>query len=48
VGIDGEPQDAKARIEIVFPQIGVPPGEVVAAPDVVDEDVEAPLLGLDA
>jgi hypothetical protein len=48
VGVDGESQDAKAGVEIVLPELGVPPGEVVAAPDVVDEDVEASLVGLDA
>ena len=48
VGVDGQAQDAQASVEIVLPQLGVPAGEVIAAPDVVDEDVEASLLGLDA
>ena len=42
VGVDGEPEHSQARVEVVLPQFGVPRSEVVAAPDVVDEDVEVP------
>ena len=46
--VDAEPQHAQAVLEIVLPDRLVPFEELLAAPDVVDEDVEAALLGADA
>ena len=48
VGLDPVAPGPKARCQVVLPEGGVPPDEVVAAPDVVDQDVEpAALLALD-
>ena len=40
VGVDGEPEEAEAVREVVLPDRLVPLEEPLAAPDVVDEDVE--------
>ncbi|MGX1365474.1 hypothetical protein RKD19_000833 [Streptomyces canus] len=48
VRVDREPEQPEAVFEVVLPHRGVPPEEVLAAPDVVDEDVEAVLLVADA
>ena len=48
VGLDPVAPGPKARCQVVLPEGGVPPDEVVAAPDVVDQDVEpVALLALD-
>ena len=48
VGVDGEPEDAKTVVEIELPDRRVPVGrtafEHLAAPDVVDEDVDVAVL----
>jgi hypothetical protein len=41
VGLDGVAQQRDAVGEVLLPERGVPLGEGVAAPDVVDEDVQA-------
>ena len=48
VGLDREPQEPESVVEVVLPDRAVPFEEVLAAPDVVDEDVEAALLVRDA
>ena len=48
VRVDGEPQHPQAAVEVVLPQRRVPLRQVLAAPDVVDQHVEAVLLGVDA
>ena len=48
VGVDRQPQDAEAVVEVVLPDLGAPVEQVLAAPDVVDQDVEPALLGVDA
>jgi hypothetical protein len=44
VGVDGEPEDPETLVEVVLPDGGVPLGraalELLATPDVVDEDVD--------
>ena len=40
VGLDGEPQQPQAVVEVVLPDRAVPLEELLAAPDVVDQDVE--------
>ena len=48
VGVDGEPQDAEPVVEVVLPDRCVPLRrralEHLAAPDVVHQDVETPVL----
>ncbi len=44
VGLDGQPQQSQPLVEVVLPDGLVPLEEVLAAPDVVDEDVEAVLF----
>ncbi len=52
MGVDGEPQDTQARVEVVLPDRRVPLGraalEHLGTPDVVDEhvDVAVPLAEL--
>ena len=46
--IDAKPQQAQAVLEIMVPDRLVPFEQLLAAPDVVDQDVEAALLGADA
>ena len=46
--VDAEPQQAQAVVEIMLPDGLVPFLELLAAPDVVDQDVEPTLLGADA
>ena len=48
VRVDREAQQPQAAVEVVLPHRRVPLGQLLAAPDVVDEDVEAALLGVDA
>ncbi|MDQ0835333.1 hypothetical protein QF032_007177 [Streptomyces achromogenes] len=48
VGLDGEPQHPQSVVQVVLPDGGVPLEELLAAPDVVDQDVEAALLVRDA
>ena len=48
MGVDAEPQQAQAVLQIVLPDRLVPLEELLAAPDVVDQNVEPPLLGPDA
>ncbi len=48
VGVDGLLEHLEAVGEIDFPEGLAPFGERVAAPDVIDEDVEAVMLALDA
>ena len=48
VRVDREAQEAQARLEVVLPDRRVPVDEQLAAPDVVHEDVETTLLGVDA
>ena len=48
VGLDGVAQQRDAVGEVVLPERGVPLGEGIAAPDVVDEDVEAAVVVGDA
>ena len=46
--VDAEPEQAQAVLEIVLPDRLVPLEQLLAAPDVVDQDVEPALLGADA
>ena len=48
VGVDAEPEQPEPVREVVLPDRLVPLEEPLAAPDVVDEDVEPPALGADA
>ncbi|GAA3066719.1 hypothetical protein GCM10020000_58630 [Streptomyces olivoverticillatus] len=48
VRLDGEPHHAQARREVHLPGLLVELQQVVAAPHVVDQHVEPPLLPLDA
>ena len=48
VRVDREPQQPQAGVEVVLPHRRVPLEEVLGAPDVVDEHVEAAVLGVDA
>lgn len=48
VRLDGEAQQLEALVEVVFPDRRVPLEERLAAPDVIDEDVEAALFVRDA
>jgi hypothetical protein len=47
VGVHAHPQHAQATVQVVLPQRPVPLRVAVAAEDVVDQDVQAALLGLD-
>jgi len=47
VRVDRQAQHPQAAVEVVLPQRHVPLDQLLAAPDVVDEHVEAALLGLD-
>lgn len=44
VGLHGEPQQSESLVEVVLPDGAVPVEEHLAAPDVVDQDVEAALF----
>ena len=46
--VDRQPQHAQAVLQIMLPDRLVPFEQLLAAPDVVDEDVEPALLGADA
>ena len=46
--VDAEAKQAQAVLEIMLPDRLVPFEQLLAAPDVVDEDVETALLGADA
>jgi hypothetical protein len=48
VGVDGKAQHPQAVREVVLPYRRVPLDQELPAPDVVDEDIEAALLGVDA
>jgi hypothetical protein len=48
VRVDREPQKPQALVEVVLPNWHVPLHESLPAPDVVDQHVEIPLLGVDA
>jgi hypothetical protein len=48
VRVDRQAQHPQAAVEVVLPDRRVPLDELLAAPDVVDEQVEAAVLGLDA
>src|SRR5690606_33117234 len=41
-------KDAEPLVEVVLPQLRVPVDHHLAAPDVIDEDVEPPVLAVDA
>ncbi|GLZ48172.1 hypothetical protein Acsp06_43570 [Actinomycetospora sp. NBRC 106375] len=47
VGVHCEVQHPHAVVEVVLPHGLVPPDELLAAPDVVDQHVEAPLVAVD-
>ncbi len=47
VGLHREAQQPQSLVEVVLPDGRLPVEEVLAAPDVVDQDVEAALLGVD-
>ena len=47
VRVDRQAQEPQAVVEVVLPHRRVPLEEVLGAPDVVDEHVEAALLGVD-
>ena len=48
VGVDRQAQQPQAGVEVVLPHRRVPLGQLLAAPDVVDQHVQAALLGVDA
>ena len=48
VRVDRQAQEAQAAVEVVLPDRRVPLGQLLAAPDVVDQHVEATLLVVDA
>jgi hypothetical protein len=48
VRVDAHAKHAQPALEIVLPEVLVPLGVAVAAEDVVDEDVQAPVLTIDA
>jgi hypothetical protein len=48
VRVDRQAQHPQPAVEVVLPHRRVPLGELLAAPDVVDEHVQPALLGLDA
>ena len=47
VRVDGQAQQPQPGGEVVLPERRVPLEQPLAAPDVVDEQVEAPVLGVD-
>ena len=47
VSVDCQAQQAQAVLEVVLPELGVPVEELLAAPDVVHEDVEAAVALVD-
>jgi hypothetical protein len=48
VGVEGEAQQPQPALEVVLPERRAPLEEVLGAPDVVDEHVEAAVVGVDA
>ena len=47
VGVDREPEQPEPVVEVVLPHRRVPLEQVLGAPDVVDEHVEAVVVGVD-
>ena len=47
VGLDRQAQQAQAVVQVVLPQLGLPVEQQLAAPDVVDQHVEAAVVGVD-
>lgn len=47
VGVDGQAQQTQAVVQVVVPQLGVPLKQALAAPDVIDEDVQLARVTID-